>query len=423
MNLLEDPHQQNGDLAGQTLLEVTGLLYDELAAPRDYADRRDPQRVREHAITSLEASVNRFDRHKRREAVEAFLLVVDRQNATLKRILGDPHHAGFLVMLDLLSHSSHGGVMRLLLSLLDDAHVPSAVVSVVAKRADLKFVQYLLGKIGHKPSSAVVQNIRRVKSIGWLDTKELILGRLDDAAQRAAVEFVVGSGVARQQAFSVVEHLMLRGKPSGRRAAAEALREFSGAEANDLVMRALDDPDPEVQATAVGQLRRRGILGGLARLVALVDSPLAPVRKAARENLGEFKFERFLRAFDMLEDDVRDSTGMLVKKIDPQTIPLLEAEMNSLSRIRRLRALAVAQGMGVVELLQPLILDLLKDDDHLVRARAAAVLADCPSKASRRALHNALADRSHVVQEAARLSLSEQAQFADWREGLSDPRD
>ncbi len=422
LNLLEDPRQQHADLAGKTLLELTGELYKELAAPRDRNQRRNPQLARRHVITSLEASVERFGRHKRREVVQAFLLLVARDNATFKRILRDPHHAAFLTTVDVLSGSSRGGVMRLLLSLLDDPHAPSAALSVVANRNDLRFVRHLLAKIGREPSAAVAQNLKRIDSIAWLHSAEAILGQLDDAAQHAAVRLVIGSAVNRLQAFSLIQYVVLHGKPGGRRAATEALREFNGAEANDLVLSALDDPDPQVQAAAVAQLRRRGIVGSLSRLVALVDNPHAVVRAVARENLDEFTIERFLRAFDMLEDEVRQSTGTLVKKIDLRTIPRLETELKSRSRTRRLRGLAIARTIGVVEQLEPLVIELLQDEDHLVRTQAAAALAGCTSMVSHTALRKALADRSQSVRGAAEKSLAAQAQLTQWQDTLSDSK-
>jgi HEAT repeat protein len=423
LNLLEDPHPETADLAAETLLELSAGLYEELATPGDYGHRRDPQLVRQHVVSSLEASVKRFDRHKRREAIEAFLLLVGRDNVTLRQILQDPHHPSFLATIDLLSHSARGGVMRLLLSLLDDPHAPSAALSLVGKRSDLKFVECLLRKLGREPSATVAQNLKHIGSIAWLRCAEAMLGQLDDAAQRAAVQLVMGSATPRLQAFSMIEHLVLHGRRGGRRAAAEALQEFSGADANRLVLHALDDPDPYVQAAAVAHLRRRGIAGSLSRLVALVDSPHAVVRMAARENLDEFTFERYLRAFDTLDEELRQSTGLLVKKIDPETVPRLEAEMTSRGRTRRLRGLAIARTIGVAEQLEPLVIRLVHDADHLVRAQAAAALAGCTSEASRRALQGALADRSHTVREAARKSLAEQARFSQWRESISDPRD
>jgi len=78
------------DLAAKTLLELTQLLYEELAHSRDYRNRRDPQLIRSHVVTSLETSVRRFDKHRRTEIVEAFLLLARRDNAVLKRILQSP---------------------------------------------------------------------------------------------------------------------------------------------------------------------------------------------------------------------------------------------------------------------------------------------------------------------------------------------
>ena len=106
----------------------------------------------------------------------------------------------------------------------------------------------------------------------------------------------------------------------------------------------------------------------------MVDSRHAVVRKAARDSLAEFSFRRYLRTFDMLDEDVRQSTAVLVKKIDPQTVPGLKEELLSPARTHRLCAMAIARLMGVVEPLEDLILGLLGDEDHMVRIEAAAAL-------------------------------------------------
>jgi HEAT repeat protein len=161
----------------------------------------------------------------------------------------------------------------------------------------------------------------------------------------------------------------------------------------------------------------------LPKLVELVDSPHAMVRKAARENLVEFSFKRFLGAFDMLDDDVRASTGALVKKIDPQTVPLLIEELRSKARTRRLRALAMARCMDVVHQVEPQLLQMLEDEDHWVRADAAALLERSDTPGSQSALQGALADSSRTVQDAAQRSLQERNALAQWREEFYDPRD
>ena len=175
-------------------------------------------------------------------------------------------------------------------------------------------------------------------------------------------------------------------------------------------MKALADPDPQVQANIIPQLRGRGIPGVLPSLMDLVESPYAVVRKAARENLSEFSFKRFVAAFDMLDEDVRRSTGALVKKIDTQCVPLLNDELKSPIRTRRLRGLAIARTIGAGSGVEGAIIELLQDDDHLVRVEAAIALGGSVSPAAVAALTAALNDKSEAVRLAAQRSLQEAIQ-------------
>lgn len=423
LTALGDGLHPNTDLLAQTLLALADQLYEELADPRPDANHRDPQRVRQYVVGALEQSVVRFGRHKRREVPEAFLLLANRENAVLRQILLEPHHAAFLAVLEVLGKSTRPGVMRLLLAFLDDPHAPSAALSVIGNRKDLVFLRHVLRKIGREPTPLVRQNLKRIGTVAWVRSAESCLQELDESSQYAAVRMIAASAVPRPQMFGLLESALRMAKPAGRRAAAEALAEFNGAEANALAMKALEDPDPQVQAAVILQLRRRGIPGMLTRLVDLLENPHPAVRQAARKSLAEFTFQRYLGAFDMLDDDVRRSTGSLVKKVDPQTLPLLRAEMLSKIRTRRHRALLIARAMDLVEPLEPLIIDLLKDEDHLVRIEAAGLLASGSSEASRDALREAIEDRSPAVQEAVRRSLAARNEFLEWRAGVADPRD
>jgi hypothetical protein len=135
------------------------------------------------------------------------------------------------------------------------------------------------------------------------------------------------------------------------------------------------------------------------------------VRQAARDSLGEFGFQRYLAAFDMLEEESARTTGLLVKRIDVTTIPQLRLEMQNSSGKRRLRALSMARLMAVVPQVLEGVLELMADDDHLVRAAAAKALGDSDTAAARDVLQRALADSSLVVQEAVRSSLEQ----IEWR--------
>jgi len=405
VNAAEDDTNPNRVLAAHTLLQLAELLYDELASPRDPYSRRDPQRIRQQVVATLEQSLLRYNRHRVSAVLEAFLLLATRDNPTLKAILADPRNGNYLPLTDMLTHSLRPGVMRLILSFLDDAHAPSAAITLLAYRHDDKFVEHLLRKVGTEPSNAVAHNLRRIENIAWLQSEEVILQRLDEAAQRAAVALAVRSGVNRRAVFKMLESLLLRGKPSGRIAAAESLADFNGAEANALAMRALEDSEPEVQAKILPQLRQRGIPGAVGKLIELLESPHTVVRAAARESLAEFSFKRFVAAYDMLDDEVRRSTGEMVGKVDADAAALLVEELNAPARSRRLRGLSMAAAMGLAPRIEFDLHERLLDEDHLVRAEAARVLALCDTPDTHDVLREALTDRSLIVREAAEASL------------------
>ena len=403
--VIEDASNANASLAATTLLSLAEELDADLTGPRDFRQKRDPQIARRNAIGCLEQSVLRHGMHRRLEPIEAFLLLASRDNATLKQVLMDPMHGSHQVMLDVLRHSQRPGVIRLLLGYLDIHHAPLAALHVISQRVDRGFVECLFQKIGGEPSSAVQANLKRLERFAWLEGDLTLLDGLTEVEQHSAVRVIMACGMNRLEAFRLVEHVATAGKPIGRRAAAAALATFIGAEANLLVLRLLKDEDALVQATAARQLRHRGIPGALTMLIELVDSPHRQVRAAARESLTEFSFKRFLGAFDMLDDEVRRSTGMLVAKIDPETLPSVRAELESPSTRRRLRGLIVATAIGLARHVEPLALALLYDDDQGVRAEAARLLGECDSETALAALHAALEDSSLAVKEAAADSL------------------
>jgi HEAT repeat protein len=183
------------------------------------------------------------------------------------------------------------------------------------------------------------------------------------------------------------------------------LVDFPGAEATQLVVKALDDDDGHVQAEAVAQLRDRGIPGALGKLIKLLDSPHEAVREKARQSLSEFAFARFLGAFDLLDEEVQQSTGELVRKTDRGAMKALAEEMEAPHCERRRRALAVAVAMDAVEELQANVIRLLEDRDQFVRAEAAKALGHGTSPAVWGSLRRALLDRSPQVRLAAERSL------------------
>ena len=411
ITLAEDTGNPRSDLGATAILSLTEKLHDEIAGPRDYSNRRNPQIIRVRVCGSLEKSVPRFKRHHRLEILEAFLLVTARDNSTLKQILQNPHDPLFLKLTEMLQESMRPGIMRLLASFLDDTHAPSSALKTLAFRRDVPFLRQYFKMLHGNFTQNVRRNLKRIEVFNWVRDDLSVLYAMDVEEQAAAVMAINLSGIPADDKFKVVSLMLDRGNVGGRREAARALARFHNAQANELAMKALRDADPEVEAAIVAQLRSRHLPDAMSILIDKLDSEHEVVRDAAREGLAEFNFARYLSAFDMLDDEVRHNTGRLVKKVDPETVPGLAKELASGSQPRRTRALEIAVVIDAVEELEEEIIDMIKSDNHVTRCEAARTLARCNTEATRLALREALLDSSGPVQEAAENSLQALAEL------------
>lgn len=402
----EDKANEFAEQAAQAAVELAQLLSNELNAPRDYRTRRDPALIRQYVYNSLEHSVRHFADHRRAALIEAFLLLVKKDDSLLKQMLDNPDEVVYAAIVRHLMTSSRPGVIRVILDLLEELHAPASVLHVLARRHDECFLKILLNSKSKKLSPHFKANLRKVDSWTWLREDFSILSTFNDEELCGAVQLTTHSAMNRLKAFEVVQFALLYGGLHSRRAAAAALVDFKGAEANDLVLVALADGDPEVKTCAVKQLRERAIPGAVQRLVELLNDSHAMVREAVVEALAEFTFQRFVSAFDMLDKDTRTTTGALVKRVDRDAIGQLQVELTSLSRSRRLRGLEIAVAMQAAREVEEEILNLSADSDHFVRVASIPALIHINSPQTRNRLEELRMDRAASVQEAAEQALA-----------------
>lgn len=401
----EDKNNPHGDLSAETLLLLADALSEELILPQDHHQRRSPRSIRSQVVGALQQSVERFDQHKRRETVEAFLILVSPENPVLKHMLQHPHGAAYVTLVHVLSHSHRLSVMCLILDSLNDNRASSAIYSILAHRQDISFVRHMLKRFVEKVPKTATRNLKRVDSFSWLQDDMKLLGALNGDEQRGVIHLLMASGVSRIRVLEVIDFILRNGTTEGRREAAQALTQFRDAKATTAVLHALEDEDPGVRAIAVSQIRERGIRGAMTTLLELVDSSDELVSEAAREALSEYTFASFLNAFGTLDEETLAETARFVKRVDRTALDGLREELTSPIRVRRIRAIEMAVAMTAVQELEPLIIHLLNDDDHVIRAAAADALVQSPSIATRTALRDAMLDRSQTVRDIAEYTL------------------
>jgi hypothetical protein len=405
------------DRAATTLVALAEILHDALAAPRDYRDRRDPQQLRAFVLPALERELTNPENRCRPEIFQAFVLLAARDNALLRHILQTPLDRNFVPLVDVLATSSRPGIIRQLIGFLDDPSAPVGAVQLLGRRSDITFLRQLFRRIGSDPAKPVRNNLRRISRCDWLTQGLGMLEAINEAEQAGAVNFAAHAGVERGQALEALAVILRRGGTVARRVAAHALEEFLGTEADELCLLASQDHDAFVRAGVAGQLRRRGVTGGIQRLLEMVDSDSEVERQAARKALEEFSFDRFVLAFDGLSPEVRRTTGSLVKRIDPTALRRLAEDLVAEGRHRREQALHIAVAMDAVGELHRDISNLLTDEDQYLRAEAVRALGTFDIPETRQALRHALLDSSPLVQDAAERVL-QQLRLArdDWND-------
>jgi HEAT repeat protein len=401
----EQPNDERSRVATQLVIDMVDRLIHAVTAESTEGYSRHPETIRKSVLESLERSVERFAVHGRRELIEAYVILAGPDAPSLRAILESPHHPCYQTIVDMLNTSSNDDVLKLLTAFLTGPDAPAAVRNVISRRTDAGFVAALLAMPLDELNPLLLKNLDRIRSYACLESPESACRRLPPEAQAAAMRLVALSGVGDVAKLDFAAALLARGATPARVAACEALQQITGQRSNELVLAALADPEAEVQAAATRQLRDRHIPGTMAKLIELVSSPHPEVQEAARQSLAEFSFANYIARYETLDDETRRSTGALVALIDANCLTQLEQEMSSLVRRHRLRAIEVAEIMGVLPRLSHALVERLDDEDHMVRAAAASALGECTTMDVRDALLEALGDRSHAVQTAARDSL------------------
>lgn len=407
VNAVEKPRYPHAGRVVATLLQLTVQLHDEVIswAKGDHAGH-DPSFARHQVLATLERSFKRKVDHHPSELVEAFLLLAPSDSELLMAMMQDAGHSCHSQLVSSLSSNKSPAVMERLVAILRDTDAPAAALEAIGRRADRPFVDFLLHELRHPVPLRVLHNMKRLRSVAWLEDQRDMLLEFDGSAQAIAIELATGSSIDRDALFKLLELVVRHGLAEGRRAGCYALAAFKQPEASELVLAALSDPDSGVQAAAVRQLRPRRIPEALQMLVARLESPYIEVRDAARSSLAEFNFVRYRAMFDLLDEQAVRTIGALVRQVDHSVRDKLLEELTSPSVTARLRGIEMAVAMGAVEDVRGQLLSLVRHENASVRKEAVAALAFATGAGVKEALDFALLDTNRSISDAARQSLA-----------------
>ena len=414
LEMLRDDRNELHDLTAEILRGLAHRLYEHCHPTGKGTEAtgkylRNAQRVRQDVLAGLDRACAEFDglTHSQ-DVVESVLVLGDADHFAVKRVLSQAGPECRKLAGNLLDSSKHPGVMQLILDSMSKSYPHPKALEAIRKREDAEFICHLLRWFPKRLSQMQMKNFQRIESVAWLNPDGTGLEVVPPALQTSLVSFVSSTGLPAGHKVAVQEWLIRHGSPEGRLAATDVLATLDEANTQTIVFDSLSSEDADVQAWATGQLRSQGIPETFSLLIERLDSPMAAVRDAAREELASFDLERMMGLFEHLDPEICVRAGRLLEKINLDCIEQLSRELSNPIRRKRIQAARAARAMGLHDRVVPSILAMLEDDDPLVRRTGIAMLADIPSTECVEALQQLIEDDPNQrVQEAAVASLEQ----------------
>lgn len=248
-------------------------------------------------------------------------------------------------------------------------------------------------------AAATAESLIRSPSL-LLDVLPRLVCDLDGDADRRLRKLVAATGLGRHIRRRV------RSRSWRRRAQGAALAPLLGDD-DDLRFVLLDDPHPLVRARAAESIERGDIAECVDTLVALLDDPVEAVRFSAQHALlrGDAGVVPALGSY--LEtsrgEGVEWALEIAANLPDARLIPAIDVHLGS--ELPRRRALAAEALVPWIDHSERLV-DLLSDEDALVRATAAHICGTTGAQALAARVGHLLADEAWSVRHSAGQALA-----------------
>jgi len=361
---------------------------------------------RTHFRLQMEIAVREYKHHKRKEILLAYLLFADYDDPYVRQAISSQSHEAHHDLLKILGESKSLPVLQKLAGYIGVKNPPIQLSRLWAQHKDREFAKSLLQTIAESPIEIATANIKRIQQPVWLHEAIHTVSDLNES-QQSALLLVIGQCLNEPEVIlEALVRLLPQLEISVRRKAIFAICQVEGIKANQVVSYLIDqEADGTSLAMLLPQMRRRNIQGAMKRLLVFLDHGNEQVRLAAAGAFQECSVQRYLAAFDQLDEMVRKSTGQLVFKVDPNTQRVLQNELLSGVRARQLRALIAIRSIGSKVDLQASIASLLGNADPKIREAAAGTLGFYENSEAKSILRRTLMDENPVVRKAAERSL------------------
>jgi HEAT repeat protein len=145
-----------------------------------------------------------------------------------------------------------------------------------------------------------------------------------------------------------------------------------------LIRTLLSDPDERIVRMAAREIVRRRPADFENMLLKLMAGAPASVRAVVGRAIGQAGFEQYWQRFDKLDKATRQQAGKAMLKLLPDAQQRLQRRAISGPPEQRVKAMQIAQELGIAQALQQVLSQLCADPSARVRSKATSVLGQIP---------------------------------------------
>ena len=141
----------------------------------------------------------------------------------------------------------------------------------------------------------------------------------------------------------------------------------------------LTDPDERLVRMAVREIVRRRPPEFETILLQRMTAATPSVRRVIARAIGQAGFEHYWQRFDRLQKPVRRQAGRAMLKILPDALQRLQRRLTEGAVEQRVKAMQMAQELGVADALRDALVQLCNDPNPKLRSKAVSVLGGVAS--------------------------------------------
>ncbi|TWT48814.1 HEAT repeat domain-containing protein [Botrimarina hoheduenensis] len=346
----------------------------------------DPAFARRAALNELALALTQFHQHGQADLIDALLEITPADDPLFLQTLTDPERGGHAALIERLRAATGTGVVALYAALLDNTATPTVALEAIASRADLATLDPLLARFSKRLGMRVSTNVKRLKDFEWLaNERRPELLTLSDQAVAGAIRLMGASEVSRRRLVTLLEQVLLSVHDprvaagfilgdAARLAAAEVIGALPPHLANTPLALAARDPSPAVVTAAANLIGKKQLPNDNPILVEMLSHPAVEVRRAAQRSMKGITYSWLRDEAAEMDFEEQRRTGSLVAKADPLAQEQLRSELGAPGSKRRLKAIEMAEILGLVDEVVDDLMARLNDPDAAVRAEAARCL-------------------------------------------------